>query len=53
MAKTFFKLEQTRHGVFPEYLESKTKRNFIYSLPRKKVTISYGNLRLFQIRNFE
>ena len=25
MAKIFFKLEQTRHGVFLEYLEYKTK----------------------------
>ena len=27
--------------------------NFWYSLPRKKVSFSYGNLRLFQISNFK
>ena len=29
------------------------KKNFCYSLPRKKVSISYGNLRLSQITNFK
>ena len=29
------------------------KRNFFYSLSSKKVSFSYGNLRLFQINNFK
>ena len=29
------------------------KKNFWYILPRKKVSFSYGNLRLFQISNFK
>ena len=29
------------------YLESKIEKNFCYSLPRKKVRISIGNIDLF------
>ena len=29
------------------------RKNFWYSLPKKKVGISYGNLRVFQINNFK
>ena len=35
------------------YLESKNKNNFGDSLPRKKVSFSYGNLRIFRIFNFK
>ena len=29
------------------YLESRTKKNFCYSLPRKKVSFAIGNIELF------
>ena len=31
----------------------KQKEFFLYSLPRKKISFSYGNLRFFQISNFK
>ena len=46
--KELSKSHQTRHGVSHVYLECK-KKNFCYSLPRKKVNFSYGNLQLFRI----
>ena len=30
-----------------------SKKCFLYSLPRKKISFSYGNLRLFQTSNFK
>ena len=40
MVKNFFKLDQTRHGVSHEYLESKTKKFFgIIYLGKKLVFI--------------
>ena len=36
------------------YLESKSKpKKICYYLPRKKISFSYGNLRLFPIKNFK
>ena len=47
--KKLFKSNQTGHGV-PRV---QNKKNFCYSLSRKKVSFSYGNLRLLPIFNFE
>ena len=44
---------QAWYGVSPGRLDSETKNNLRYSLPRKKVSFSYGNLGLFQISNFK
>ena len=46
---------QAWYGVFPGRLDSETKNNLRskHSLPRKKVSFSYGNLGLFQISNFK
>ena len=33
-------------------MKVKCKKSFLYSLPRKKISFSYGNLRFFQINNF-
>ena len=46
-------MNQTGYEVYHGRLECETKRIFCYSLPRKKVTVSYGNLLLFQINNFK
>ena len=35
------------------YLECKNKKSFCYSLPRKKVGFSYGNLRISRLENFK
>ena len=35
------------------HVECRRKKNFCYSLPREKVSFSYGNLRISQIRNFK
>ena len=51
--KELSKSIQTRHGVSPVYLDFKTKKYFCYSLPRKKVSFSYGNLRISRITNFK
>ena len=45
-------MNQTGYGAYHGCLESK-KKTFCYSLPRKKVSFSYGNLLLFQINNFK
>ena len=47
--KELSKSNQTRYAVSPGYVECKTRKSFWYSLPRKKVSFSYGNLQLFQI----
>ena len=45
----------TKHGMENHQCNEseKQKEFFLYSLPRKKISFSYGNLRLFQIRNFK
>ena len=53
MVKDFLKLVQTQNRVSPLYLETKTEKNFCYSLPGKKVGISYGNLRISRITKFK
>ena len=51
--KELFKSNPTRYGASFVYLKSQTKRNFCYTLPRKKVSISYRNLRISRITNFK
>ena len=46
-------MNQTSYGVSPVNLESKSKGTFCYSLPRKKISFSHGNFRLFPIKNFK
>ena len=53
LVKELFKVNQTGHGVYHGCLESKTEKNFWYSLSRKKVSFSYGNWLLIQINNFK
>ena len=53
MIKNFLKLNQTRDRVSHVYLECKTEKNFCYSLPRKKVRISIGNIDLFAYSIFK
>ena len=53
MVKNFLKLNQTRYRVSHVYLECKTERIFCYSLPRKKVRISIGNIDLFAYSIFK
>ena len=52
MVKNFFKLDQTRYRVSPLYIESIMKGVFAKA-GVEKVSSSFGNLRLFQISNFE
>ena len=47
--KELLKWNQTRYAVSPVYVEFRTKKNFCYCLPRKKVSFSYGILQLFRI----
>ena len=50
--KELSKSNQTRYGVSPMYLETKT--NIIcHRLPRKKMWFSYGNLRISPLVNFK
>ena len=51
--KDLSKSNQTRYGVSHVYIKSKTKRSFCYRLPGKKVSFSYGNLRISRIPNFK
>ena len=53
MVKNFLKLNQTRYGVSQVYVDCKTERIFCYSLPRKKVRISIGNIDLFAYSVFK
>ena len=34
-------------------MKVKSGKSFLYSLPRKKISVSYGNFRFFRIRNFK
>ena len=52
MVRNFLKLNQTLYGVCHGYLESKTKKN-CYSLPRRKVCISIGNIDLIAYSTFK
>ena len=45
-------MNQSGYGVYHGCLECK-KKNYCYSLPRKKVNFSYRNLLLFQISKFK
>ena len=47
---------QTKLGMLwsiPWVPRVQNRKNFWYSLPRKKVSFSYGNLRISRITNFE
>ena len=46
-------MNQTGYGVYHDCLDSKAEKIFLYSLPRKKVSFSYGNVQLFRISNFK
>ena len=46
-------MNQTGNGVYHGYLECKTKRIFGIPCPGKKVSFSYGKLRISRIANFE
>ena len=39
--------------AYPRFRQTLRQKKFWYSLPRKKVSFSYGNLRSFQISNFK
>ena len=39
--------------AYPRFRQTLRQKRFWYRLPRKKVSFSYGNLRLFQISNFK
>ena len=52
MVKNFLKLNQTRYRVSHVYLDYRTKEIFAVDFVGKKISFSYGNLRLFRI-NFE
>ena len=51
--KELSKSNQTRYAVSPVYCDSKTKKSFCYSLHRKKVCFSYGNLRISRRKKFK
>ena len=51
--KESFKSNQTWYGVSHGHLESKTKSILAIACLGKKVSISYGNLRISQITNFK
>ena len=53
--KELFKSNQTRYGLSHVHLESRTKRVFAIAClgKKKKVSFSYGNLRIFRIFNFK
>ena len=53
MVKNFLKSNQTWFRVSHVYLECTTERIFCYSLPRKKVRISIGNLDFFAYSIFK
>ena len=46
-------MNQTRHGVFYEYLESKAKRFFAIACLGKKLVFIYGNLRVSRVTNLK
>ena len=51
--KEMFKQNQTRYGLYHGYLDCKTKRIFAIVCLGKKVSFSYGNLRISQKTNFK
>ena len=53
MVQNFFKVDQPRYIVSPLYLESKTKGIFAIACLGKKVSFSYGNLRISRTTNFK
>ena len=45
-------MEPNSAWSIPSVCRVLNKKNFSYSLPRKKVSFSYGKLQLFRINNF-
>ena len=46
-------IERNSVWSIPSVYRIYNEKNFCYSLPRKKVSFSYGNLRISQITNFK